>query len=85
MDRFAYVCKYLHICNYTHGWKSVHVNEIAHVCKICTICKFLNFAPGRERVQISICIYANFAYMQMFPCERKSKFAYMSICSFVPN
>ena len=37
-----------------------------------------------DQIQISVCIYANFAYMQICPCERKSKFAYMSICSFVP-
>ena len=71
--QIAYLCKYLHICKYTH------MNGFAHVCKICTICKFLKFAPDRDQVQISICIYANFAYVQVCPCERKSKCAYMSI------
>ena len=84
MARFAYMCKYLHMSKYTHVCKSVLVNGSEHECKICTICKFLKFAPGWDQVQMLICIYANFAYMQICPCERKPKFAYMSISSFVP-
>ena len=72
MDRFAYVRKYLHICE----WICTGMQNLG---------KFLKFASGLDQVQISDCIYANFAYMQICPCERKSKFAYMSICSLVPH
>ena len=41
--------------------------------------QMFTFATGWDQVQISICIYANFTYVQIWSCERKLKFTYMSI------
>ena len=84
MDRFAYVCKYLHICKYTHLSKSAHVNGFAHICKICTIIQSLEICTWSQPGANFNLHIRTFAYMQICPCERKSKFAYMSIGSFVP-
>ena len=71
--KFAYVCK------------SLHVYAFTHVCKICTYAKVGKFAPASDQVQISFCVYANFAYMQIWSCERKAKFANVSIYLIVLN
>ena len=73
MERFAYVCK------------SLHVYAFTHVCKICTYAKVGKFAPASDQVQISFCVYANFAYMQIWSCEQKAKFAHVSIYLIMLN
>ena len=74
MERFAYVCKFcIYVC------KSLHVYAFTHVCKICTYAKVGKFAPASDQMQISFCVYANFAYMQIWSRERKAKFAHVSI------
>ena len=49
------------------------------------VCIFGKFAPASDQVQISFCVYANFAYMQILSCERKAKFAHVSIYLIVLN
>ena len=56
--------------------QNLHVHVYAKVGK---------FAPASDQVQISFCIYANFAYMQIWSCERKAKFAQVSIYLIVLN
>ena len=78
----------LHICIYAkfaYVCKSLHVYAFTHVCKICTYAKVGKFAPASDQVQISFCVYANFAYMQIWSCERKAKFAHVSIYLIVLN
>ena len=87
MDRFTHVCKFCVNSNFTHVSKSVHVTAIfplLRIRKICIYANYANFALGLDQVQISICVYANFAYVQICPCDRKAKFAYVSIYQFVP-
>ena len=85
MERFAYVCKFCIYAKFAYVCKSLHVYAFTHVCKICTYAKVGKFAPASDQVQISFCIYANFAYMQIWSCERKAKFAYASIYLIVLN
>ena len=59
--------------------------HLVHVCKICTYAKVGKFAPASDQVQISFCVYANFAYVQIWSCERKAKFAHVSIYLIVLN
>ena len=59
--------------------KSLHVYAFTYVCKICTYANVRQFAPASDKVQISCCVYANFAYMQIWSCKRKAKFAHVSI------
>ena len=79
MERFAYVCKFCIDAKFAYVCKSLHVYAFTHVCKICTYAKVGKFAPASDQVQISFCVYANFAYMQIWSCERKAKFAHVSI------
>ena len=67
--------------------KSVHMERFTQVCKICTYAKVGKFAPASDQVQISFCVYANFAYMymQIWSCESKAKFAHVSIYLIVLN
>ena len=58
--------------------KSGHVYAFTHVCKICMYAKVGKFAPASDQVQISFCVYAKFAYMQIWSCEQKAKFAHVS-------
>ena len=85
MERFAYVCKFCIYAKFAYVCKSLHVYAITHVCKICTYAKVGKFAPASDQVQISFCVYANFAYMQIWSCERKAKFAHVSIYLIVLN
>ena len=55
----------LHICKISYEYKSLHVYAFTHVCKICTYAKVGKFEPASDQVQISFCVYANFAYMQI--------------------
>ena len=79
MDRFTHVCKFFVYANFTHVSKSVHVTAIFPLLRIRKYCVYANFALGLDEVQISICSYANFACVQICPCDRKAKFAYVSI------
>ena len=65
MERFAYVCKFCIYAKFAYVCKSLHVYAFTHVCKICTYAKVGKFAPASDQVQISFCVYANFAYMQI--------------------
>ena len=47
--------------------------------KFARMQKLGKFAPASDQVQISICVYANFAYTQICSCVRKANFAYVSI------
>ena len=85
MERFAYVCKFCIYAKFAYVCKSLHVYAFTHVCKICTYAKVGKFAPASDQVQISFCVYANFAYMQIWSCVRKAKFAHVSIYLIVPN
>ena len=85
MERFAYVCKFCIYAKFAYVCKSLHVYAFTHVCKICTYAKVGKFAPASDQVQISFCVYANFAYMQIWSCERKAKFAHVSIYLIVLN
>ena len=79
MERFAYVCKFCIYAKFANVCKSLHVYAFTHVCKICTCAKVGKFAPASDQVQISFCVYANFAYTQIWSCEQEAKFAYVSI------
>ena len=72
-------CKHDQICIGLYVRKSGHVYAFTHVCKICTDAKVGKFAPASDQVQISFCVYAKFAYMQIWSCEQKAKFAHVSI------
>ena len=85
MERFAYVCKFCIYAKFAYVCKSLHVYAFTHVCKICMYAKVGKFAPASDQVQISFCVYANFAYMQIWSCERKAKFAHVSIYLIVLN
>ena len=88
MERFAYVCKFCIYAKFAYVCKSLHVYAFTHVCKICKICTYAKvgkFAPASDQVQISFCVYANFAYMQIRSCERKAKFAHVSIYLIMLN
>ena len=65
--------------NFACVCKSVHVYAFTHVLKICTCVKVGKFAPSSDQVQISFCACAKIAYMQIWSCERKAKFAHVSI------
>ena len=65
MERFAYVCKFCIYAKFAYVCKSLHVYAFTHVCKICTYAKVGKFAPASDQVQISFCVYANVAYMQI--------------------
>ena len=93
MDRFAYICKSVHTWTDLHMYanlsmcmdrfayvcKSVHVYAFTHVCKICMYAIVGVFSPASDQVQISFCVYANFAYTQIWSCENKATFAHVSI------
>ena len=85
MTRFAYVCKFYIYAKFAYVRKSGHVYAFTHVCKICTYAKVGKFAPASDQVQISFCVYAKFAYMQIWSCEQKAKFAHVSIYLIVLN
>ena len=85
MERFAYVCKFCIYAKFAYVCKSLHVYAFTHVCKICMYAKVGKFAPASDQVQISFCVYANFAYMQIWSCERKAKLAHVSIYLTVLN
>ena len=85
MERFAYVCKFCIYAKFAYVCKSLHVYAFTHVCKICMYAKLGKFAPASDQVQISFCVYANFACMQIWSCERKAKFAHVSIYLIVLN
>ena len=85
MERFAYVCKFCIYAKFAYVCKLLHVYAFTHVCKICMYAKVGKFAPASDQVQISFCVYANFAYMQIWSCERKAKFAHVSIYLIVLN
>ena len=85
MTRFAYVCKFCIYAKFAYARKSGNVYAFTHVCKICTYAKVGKFAPASDQVQISFCVYAKFAYMQIWSCERKAKFAHVSIYLIVLN
>ena len=85
MDRFAYVCKFCIYAKFVYVYKYVHVYAFTHVCIICTYAKVWKFAPASDQVQISFCVYANFANTQIWSCEQKAKFAHLSICTIVLN
>ena len=78
-DQICIRMQILHIC------KSGHVYAFTHVCKICTYAKVEKFAPASGQVQISFCVYAKFAYMQIWSCEQKAKFAHVSIYLILLN
>ena len=81
MDRFAYVCKFYIYLKFAYVCKSVHVYAFTHVLKICTYAKV-----GKSyQVQISFCVYAKFAYTQIWSCEQKAKLAHLSIYLIVLN
>ena len=87
MERFAYVCKFCIYAKFAYVCKSLHVYTFTHECEICTYAKVGKFSPASDQVQISFCVYANFAYMQIWSCERKAKFAqcHVSIYLIVLN
>ena len=85
MDRFAYGGNDAY-AKFAYVFKSLHMYAFSHVCKICTYySKVEKFAPASDQVQILFCVYANFAYMQIWSCERKAKFAHVSIYLIVLN
>ena len=79
MTRFAYVCTFYVYANFAYVYKSGHVYTFTHVCKICTYARVGKFAPASDQLQISFCVYANVAYMHIWSCVRKAKFAHVSI------
>ena len=70
---------YLKCAKFAYVRKSGHVYAFTHVCKICTYAKVGKFAPASDQVQISFCVYAKFAYMQIWSCEQKAKFAHVIV------
>ena len=85
MTRFAYVCKFCIYAKFAYVRKSGHVYAFTHVSKICTYAKVGKFAPTSDQVQISFCVYAKFANMQIWSCDQKAKFAHVSIFLIVLN
>ena len=85
MTRFAYVCKFCIYSKFAYVRKSGHVYAFTYVCKICTYAKVGKFAPASDQVQISFCVNAKFAYMQIWSCDKKAKFAHVSIDLIVLN
>ena len=53
--------------------------------KFACMQKLEKYAPASDRVQISFCVYANFAYMQIWSCVRKAKFAHVIIWLIMLN
>ena len=80
--QILHICK---ICVRTQIWPCVCIYSRTHVCKICTYAKVGKFAPASDQMQISFCVYAKFAYMQIWLCEQKAKFAHVSIYFIVLN
>ena len=88
--QILHICKFcvrtqIWPCEFAYVHKSGHVYAFTHVCKICTYAKVGKFAPASDQVQISFCVYAKFAYMQIWSCELKAKFAHVSIYLIVLN
>ena len=89
--KFAYVRKSGHVYAFTNVFKFAYVRKSGHVYaftnvfKICTYANVRKFAPASDQVQISFCVYAKFAYMQIWSCEQKAKFAHVSIYLIVLN
>ena len=54
------------------------VTHLLTYAKFARMQKLEKFAPASDQVQISFCVYANFAYMQIWSCERKAKLAHVS-------
>ena len=69
--------------------RSVHMERFAYVCKFCIYAKFAYICKSLHVYAFThvckICTYANFAYMQIWSCERKAKFAHVSIYLIVLN
>ena len=84
-DQICIRMQILHICKIWYIRKSGHMYAFTHVCKICTYAKVGKFAPASHQAQISFCVNAKFAYMQIWSCEQKAKFAHVSIYLIVLN
>ena len=59
--------------------------NLAICTNLLTYAKAGNFAPATDQVQISFCVYAKFAYMQIWSCEQRAIFAHVSIYLIVLN
>ena len=81
MDRFTPVCKICVYAKLAYVCKSVHVYAFTSRMQILHVCKVGKFAPASDQVQISFCVYANFAYTctQIWSCVQKANFTYGSI------
>ena len=70
----------------------VHMTRFAYVCKFCIYAKFAYVRKSGHVYAFThvckICTYAKvgkFAYMQIWSCEQKAKFAHVSIYLIVLN
>ena len=78
--QILHICK---ICVHTQILPCVRIYsrmQNLHVCKSWKICTCL-----RPSAKISFCVYAKFAFMQIWSCEQKAKFAHVSIYLIVLN
>ena len=71
--RCANLHTYLHMSKIAYVSKLDHVNAFTYVSKIYFICNYFTFAPGRDQMQISVCMHVNCIHVEIWPCEHESK------------
>ena len=78
MERFAYVCKFCIYTKFAYANRSMCTHLLTYA-KFARMQKLENLHLPQTKCK------SHFAYMQIWSCERKAKFAHVSIYLMVLN